>query len=204
MKGIWTALLFMTSLASFGQSCDTIDGTVRNCFDANGLKQGYWEYQREVYKVSSYGGYGTKEGCQYSEHVTYAPESTGYFKDDYKVGKWKYYDGFTYNEKRQIEGLLEKEITYNPDGSVIEDKNGQWGYYYSLRFNVDTSAVDGYFIRHSDTIWVECLSATCHFTLTNENALSEFSFNSLAVLEEQLFRLTTGLYDRDIWEKRKN
>ncbi|MBL4586780.1 MAG: hypothetical protein JKX84_06980 [Flavobacteriales bacterium] len=197
MRQLLTLFFLTISVVSFGQICDTINGEILNCVDANGLKQGYWEMTWKRVTMSWHGGYGTAEGCQYGEIATYLPLENGNYRDNKKIGKWTYYD----DEKYWGSPYIENEITYDENGSIKVDQLKQQR--YLLNINMDTSFVRGYFLHQLDSIAIMCHFDTCHFTLSNHNELTKFSFDSIAVLEDQLYRLQIGLYDREIKIKKK-
>lgn len=198
MNAIWTAILFSYCLVLNAQNCDTINGRIINCVDSNGLKQGYWEFYDRTVISSSYSCFGPEGRCVYTENVSEAIESEGFFENDQKIGEWKYYqnNNFGYDHKRKI--------TYGQDGSVTDDRRHELGIWNILKYNNDSTEVNGYALQIRDTVFVNCVSDTCSFCLSNHNELVRFSFDSLQKLQDQLFKLMIGVYDRDIWEKKQS
>ena len=135
MTNILTIILFTISLASFGQSCDTIGGNLVNCKDAAGLRQGYWELTNKKVLFSRYGGLGSEEGCRYFEKVEYYPLARGQYEDDNKIGTWKYFSG------DKLENL-ERKIKYFKNGAI---KDNNLSDRYLLNISSDTTSINGEF-----------------------------------------------------------
>ena len=177
------------SLTAFGQVCDTISGKIINCVDSLGQKQGNWEIYKKKIIESSYNGLGSKEGCHYSEKIELIPIAKGNFKDNKKIGTWDYY------HKNDHSIFIEKQITYNPDGSIVEEnllKN------YLLEFNGDSSIVTGYYYVNQDSIFINCRNKKCTLFLSNGSEINSFPFEEYPHLEYELYKISLGYYEREI------
>lgn len=195
MKRIIFILFLLTSLASYGQTCDTIDGQQINCIDSNGQKQGFWKERKKILLYSSYSGLGSKEGCQYKEVYRYLPGAEGQYKDNKKTGTWKFYG----DNEHLIS--VEKEITFGENGTVKEENFRDSSV---IEFNKDTSVVTGYIYYNGDTINLKCIDKKCTFKLNPNREISTFEITDFNKFDYELLRLKFGMYDRKIKEIKTN
>jgi hypothetical protein len=170
--------------------CDTLYGQTYNCYDLNGLKQGYWK--RQVKKVllnwSSYGTHGDNHG----EEAIYLTINEGNYKDDKKIGDWIYYDLSNLGSNLNKEKDTVKIISYTNDGN-IEERNFELNYH--LKISADSSLISGQINYKLDIIKISCLNAKCVFRTSKEIELLRFDQSKLA---DEIFGLTIGLHDREI------
>ncbi|MCF8256725.1 MAG: hypothetical protein K9J06_04190 [Flavobacteriales bacterium] len=199
MEIVWTAFFLVVGLTPLEHTCDTINGREINCVDENGLNQGYWEHTRKKVLVSWHGGHGSEEGCQYGEHSIYELVSCGHYRDGKKIGTWKYYSDWI---KEDGKSVIIKEITYNSDGSVVEDRRSRENYW--LQINKDSTEIHGYYLHPLDTINFECKDDTCVFLIAGKVTLAKFPLEDFSVVEDRLFRLQMRIDDREIRMKRSN
>ena len=177
------------SLTALGQVCDTINGKIINCIDSLGHKQGNWEIYKKKIIESSYNGLGSKKGCHYSEKIELIPIAKGNFKDNKKIGTWDYY------HKKDHSIFIEKQITYKPDGSIVEENLLE---NFLLEFNSDSSIVKGYYYVNQDSIFINCLNNKCILSLSDGSELNSFPFEDYPNLEYELYKIPVGFYEREI------
>jgi len=188
MKPIYNLSLWLFSLTTFGQTCDTVAGKFINCVDAAGFRQGYWELQKKHVLFSGYSGFGSEQGCHYFEEAKYFPLAQGHYSDNKKVGTWDHYSG-----DRLVS--LDRRITYFQNGSVKDEHLVDR---YTLEINQDTSSVSGMFYHRLDSIKIECQEEKCSYTLSTGQKLTTFSFAKFDTLEYELLRLKLNVYDEEI------
>lgn len=170
--------------------CDTLNGQTFNCYDLNGLKQGYWKLQVKKVLIS-WSSYGS-DGDNHGEEAIYLTNHEGNYKDDEKIGDWIYYDLSNWGTNLYKEKDTVKIISYTNDGN-IEEENFELDYH--LKINADSSLISGQINYRLDTIKIACLNSECVFTTSKEIELIRFSQSKL---EYEIFGLTIGLYDREI------
>jgi len=136
MKQFFIFGFILSCLTTSGQTCDTLDGQILNCVDRHGLKQGFWKHQKETLLYSASGGFGSPAGCQTVKYFKHETLAEGHFKDDFKVGAWKY---FTYPNYNQTDSL-EKVITYFEGGAVLENNRSD---HFKILINQDSTVISG-------------------------------------------------------------
>ena len=191
MKQILFILTLLITISTYGQKCDTINVENINCVDKDNLKQGFWKITEKKILLSWHSGYGSKDGCQYGENVEYIPISEGLYKNDKKVGTWKYF------RMDNLTALTEKEITYLNNGGVkvvnlIENT--------TLEYNRDTTIIKGFLNYKKDIIYLNCSQKKCSFKLDSDKEITAFDLTEFFKFDYELTRLKIGMYDRKIKE----
>ena len=189
MTNLLSIVFLVTSISSFGQTCDTIKGRVINCIDSNGLKQGLWE--DGVYDWRQQENYGPVSGfCKTAPLVRtkIGVTATGSYRDNKKIGTWKHFGGSHL-------GAVERELTYNDNGTITE-KN----FIYSsvIEYSNDSTLITGFIYHRGDTINVFCSNKKGTFKLDNDKVLLTFDCRDFFNFDFELSRLAYGVYDREI------
>jgi hypothetical protein len=191
MKQILFILTFLITISIYGQKCDTINGKYVNCIDSDNLKQGFWKITEKKILLSWHSGYGSKDGCQYGENVEYIPLSEGQYKNDKKVGTWKYF------KTNNLTILTEKEITYlnNEEIKVLNFNENT-----TIEYNKDSTIIKGFLNYKKDTIYLNCSEKKCSFKLESDKEIIAFDLTEFFKFDYELTRLKIGMYDRKIKE----
>jgi hypothetical protein len=189
MKDLFIILFLLTSFTSFGQTCDTIEGKVFNCTDINGHKQGLWKEQRKILESTSYSGYGSKEGCRYSEKFRYKTLAEGLYSDNKKTGTWKYY------EHNSNSTYVEREFTFNNNGTITEKNFIDNSV---IEFSNDSTIIKGYIYHNGDTIDLAYSNKSGSFKLDKEKVILAFDCPDFNKFDYELLRLKCGMFDRKI------
>ena len=185
----------LASLASSGQSCETIDGQTINCSDNINQKQGFWKERKIILTYCSYSCFGNNNGCKYKEENVYVTLAEGEYKDNKKIGKWKFYDD------NNNTSTFKEEVTFAENGRIyvnnISDK-------YFIEFNKDSTELNGYIKYQEDTISVICINKKCAFKLNSNEEFITFDYLGWEKVEYEFLRLKIGMYDRKLYEYKTN
>ena len=115
--------------------------------------------------------------------------SDGKYLDNKKIDTWNYYSSF-------FDGKIEREITYNADGSIFE-KNDL--YKYEISIDKDSVLMSGKVFHNGDTILISCSGQKGNFTL-NKIEILNFECLNYSKFDYELSNLIDGFYDRRIKE----
>jgi hypothetical protein len=188
MKTLLTILLFLTSIISYGQSCDTINGKVVNCIDSNGLKQGFWE--NGLYTFQGQYGFSEQGFCQGETLRTRVMVvASGSYRNNKKVGVWQYFANHGHGS------ITEMQITYHENGATTE-----YNYIenYELDISSDSTSVSGRIYYMRDTINISCYNNKGLFKLYPDKVICVFDCPDFDTFDYEFSRLKYGKYDQEI------
>lgn len=204
---LFTYFLFQ-SLFLTAQVCDTIvDGEPMNCIDLNGLKQGTWVT------------YENKLRYCYDSLGINSLSSIGNYKDNKKIGSWRYFIGPKYNsgitkeviyhtsdsiEENMFGFMSIAEKTIFKSGKAIYKKVESFVYSFVMEFKDGERIIKGEYIanqridNNQEKVSLICEGDSCLFTLDDNQVLLSFTSQDLNKFEFELERLAMGLYTRKI------
>ena len=177
MREKLTIIILFFSLYAFAQQSKTIfisQDTI-NQTDSLGLMQGYWAQLNDpIWDFPPYGGYLELKGWE------------GHYKDNKKIGKWKYYYGYELEGCINYGMWLTREETYYISGDFCEEK--LIGTAYKLCLNSDTT--EGLFYLKPDTFQINCKNSECILSLHNKE-VSKFKSKEIEIVIEKFL---LGMY----------
>ena len=194
------SVLLVLGLKGFGQNYVTFKSDTFNCIDSGNLKQGLWKTFEVHYESKNLQPYMDDEGKMHSfPDIRCVPREItdsslivteeGFYKDDKKIGTWKYYICDTPSSR-----TIEREITYHENGSItllhLTDN-------YLIEINGDTSSITGY-INNTDSILVNCQNKQCVFSIDNDKVFRDFRYNEMIDFEMELEKAINGMYATEI------
>ena len=144
-----------------------------------------WIYTKKLLDYSENTDFGV--GTGYKEYYKYVLLSEGSYKNSIKIGIWKYYDFFGYEQ-----GDIEKTVTYLDNGNKIEE---HFRNKYKIEINSDTTFVIGTKIIDNDTVNILCKGNNCNFSING----NEFLTFTKDMFEEKFYELIIGMYNREIF-----
>jgi hypothetical protein len=155
---------------------DTINQT-----DSLGLKQGYWAQLNDpIWDFAPYAGYLELKGWE------------GHYKNNKKIGKWKYYYGDNFDGCLRSGMWLTREENYYVNGDFCEEK--LIGTTYKLCLNSDTTK--GLFFLKPDTFQINCKNLECILSLYNKE-VTKFKSKEIEI---EIEKFLLGMYRRRIRE----
>ena len=204
---LYTLLLISLNIIATAQVCDTIlSGQQMNCKDKLGKKQGkwitvdYWSQNPDTFRTP---------------YIS----SLGEYKNNKKKGEWTYVQRSSSTNVNITEVSYRsrniKEVIYNDystgpvktiykKNSVIKKVCASRNYKYSISYTKEGRRIRGQCILdhfRSDyvpNIDIICDNDSCSFALKGGFVILTFFDTNTDYLDYQLFRLTGGLYDREI------
>jgi hypothetical protein len=161
------------------QSCETYFGKTINCIDKESLKQGFW-YEYKIIKILTTDSLRRNPkafGFHNDEGRVEIPIAEGYYKDNKKIGEWKFYKGLFYNDNYANPTSHEQKVIYT-DSNYFRIIDTFW--HFIATVSNDTSNLEGTLFLKDDTVKIICRNKLCYLKDPfKKNKKQKFPFKEL-------------------------
>ena len=126
------------------------------------MKQGFW-YEYKISKILTTDSFRQNPkaiGFHNDEGRVYVPIAEGYYKNNKRIGEWKFYKGSFYNDNYTNPTSHEQTVSFTDSGyfKVIDTF-----WHFSAKVSNDTSNLMGIVYLKNDTVTIKCLDKKCFY-----------------------------------------